>query len=68
MMSAAMSSGLAAQAARISRSTCSSAAATSWRIVSVTGKERLGQVRRGQSKVGKYWVLRGSAVFVMERE
>ncbi len=47
-----MSSGSAAQAARISRSTVSSAAATSRSTASVTGNESFGQVRRGQSKVG----------------
>src|SRR6266851_3624373 len=50
---AAMSPGVSAQAFRISRSTLSSAAATSAWTGGVTGKRSFGVERRGQSKTGK---------------
>jgi len=66
MMSAAMSSRRSAQAFRISASTPSSARATSRRTSPVTGKRSAGVESLGQSNLGKYWVLRGSAVFVSD--
>ena len=55
--------------ARISRSTCFLGGRDVAQDLVVTGNDRLraGQ-SRGQSNFGKYWVLRGSAVFVSESE
>jgi hypothetical protein len=61
-----MSPGDSAQAFRISRSTSSSAAAAARRTSGVAGNFSLGQESRGQSKIGKYCVLRASAVLVSD--
>ena len=67
MISAAISSGLARTAAWICAIACCSTAIVSANTWSVMGKRSFGLMMRGQSNLGKYWYLRGSAVLVSER-